>query len=217
MDDLWNKPHQQLSKTSNAHYTRIGFLFLLWLKAALQELVSLWLFWSDSFSIFTLKCDKATQSIMPGFCPPVSFLTAAVPSSLCLWVQDVCCSGCNSGCHWAGVLVCLSVLPSLHSPLHQELVQLLCLGALSHCWSGNSGDKVSTNGSKLLNYTLFRSVVYLKHYFYRNSYDGAPVSSGYFCNMCPTNWLSLADERWAFWEWQAFLFWWENVTEGEFA
>lgn len=24
------------------------------------------------------------------------------------WVQDVCCSGCNSGCHWAGVLVCLS-------------------------------------------------------------------------------------------------------------
>lgn len=179
MDNLWNKPHQQLLKISKAHYTQIAFLCWLWLKPALQELFSLWFFLSDSFSIFTpLKYDKATWTIMSGCCPHISFLTAAVPSSLCPWVQDKCCSGRN----WGGVLVCLSVLPSFHSPPCQEFVQVLCLGTLSHCWSGNSGDKVSTNGSKLLSYMLFRSFEqYLKQYFYRNSYHGAPISFGYFC------------------------------------
>lgn len=101
--------------SSNAHYAWIGFLRLLWLKPTLQELLSLWFFLSDSFSIFTpLKCDKATWTIMPG-CSPTSFLTAAVPSSLCLWVQNMCCSG--SGCHWAGLLVCLSLSFPLPIPL----------------------------------------------------------------------------------------------------
>lgn len=145
-------------------------------------------FLSDSFSIFTpLKCDKATWTRMPGCCSPVSFLTAAVPLSLCLWVQDVLLW---SGCHWAGVLVCLSVLPFYHSPLHQELVQLLCHGAQSHCWRQSIHKWLSITKLHAL-----KSLVYLKQYFYRNSYHRAPVTSGYFCNMCATNWLPLAEER----------------------
>lgn len=215
MNDFWNKPHQQLLKTSNAHYALIGFLCLLWLKPALQELVSLWFFLSDSFSLFTLlKCDTATRAIMPGCCAPVSFLTAAVPLSLCPWVQNMCCSGCTSGCHWAGVLVYLSFPLSIPLSIRSWCS---CCALGSHSWSGNSGDNVSTNGSELLNCMLFRSLMYLKQYFLRKQLPQSSSLLGYFCNTCATNWLPLAEERWDIWEYQVFLFWWENVTTGEFA
>lgn len=131
-----------------------------------------------------------------------SFLVAAVPLPLCPWVQEMCYSGSggSSGCHRLGVVVYLSVLPWLPSSLQQELVQLLCQGALSH-WCIRASRTLERNHPQMtLNYMLFGSIVY-HEWFGRTCYHRAPVASGCCCNMYATIWhiwrweLSLLKDR----------------------
>lgn len=99
------------------------------------------------------------------------------PSSLQL-SHSHCAHG--TGCAALSVTVgatglgCLSVCPSLLPFPSPSGVGALRLRV-------TAGDKVSTNGSKLLNYMLFKSLVYLKQYFYSNSELQSPLDTFVIC------------------------------------
>lgn len=144
------------------------------------------------------------------------FLTAAVPLPLCPWVQEMCCSGSgSSGCRWDG---CVSVCPSLAAFLSAAGIGAAAVLRFSESLLQegihDTGDKLSTNDPKL--HAFWERCVSWRDALAETAATGlqSPLDAVVMCMLLTGYHLKM---RAQFSEWHVFLFWWGNVTKGEFA